>query len=157
MASQVIYSRVPQYLKDAADEYARQRGMKLSVCVSELLERGLTASSDEASANHLQDELEKLGTENVRLHADLQATRTELSAYSALATRASRTVGSCMECGAPITGSDLLANGKCPSCGHQLPDLLAASSSGTLDMNELLMLLGMVGIVLGAAILLTKK
>jgi hypothetical protein len=44
--TQVIYARVPEALKDAADLYANERGTTLTSAVVDLLGRGLAAFSD---------------------------------------------------------------------------------------------------------------
>jgi hypothetical protein len=50
--------------------------------------------------------------------AGLQAGTTQLAALNALAQRAAQRVGSCPGCGQQITGHDLLATGRCGTCGR---------------------------------------
>jgi hypothetical protein len=153
----VIYTRVPEALKEAADAYASQRGTTLTATVADLLERGLTAASDEASIGALEKNVAQLTTENTQLRTELNAATSELSAVKNLATRAARPVGSCPKCGKPISGYDLFASGHCPHCAQTLSNLLApASPSTSLDQREFLILVGALGAVVGLALLAGK-
>lgn len=155
--SQVIYARVPDPLKEAADVYANEQGVTLTQAVIDLLERGLAAATDEVSVDELQQRLAREGAEKAQLQAELQGLRGEMAALSALAQRVSQTVGTCPSCKTPITGGDLLAVGQCPKCGQKLTGLIApAVSSSTLDQPEFLMLLGALGAVVGVALLGSK-
>jgi len=158
--SQVIYARVPDNLKAAADLYANEQGVTLTRAVTDLLERGLAAATDEPSVEELQQSLARETAEKAQLHAELQGLRAEATALGALAQRVGQTVGTCPNpsCKAPITGTDLLAVGQCPKCGQKLSRLIAPSvSSSTLDQPEFLMLLGALGAVVGIALLGSAK
>jgi hypothetical protein len=153
----VIYTRVPEVLKEAADAYAHQRGRTLTSSVAELLERGLTAVSDEASIASLEDQVGELNAENSQLRSQLQAASTELAAVKTLASRATRPVGSCPKCGKPISGYDLLAVGQCSECKQGLANLIAPETRAPgLDQREFLMMIGALGAVVGLAILAGK-
>jgi hypothetical protein len=156
MPTQVIYTRVPQTLKDAVDAYAGQRGAKLSSALVDLLERGLTASSDEGSIATLEQSVTALTAENGRLQAEVLTARTELSAVTTLAQRAAHPVGSCPKCSKQISGYDLLVTGQCKSCGEALSTLLVPQSPKNLDQRELLILVGALGAVVGLALLTGK-
>lgn len=156
-ATQVIYTRVPEALKEAADAYASQRGVTLTSTVAELLERGLTAVSDEASITALEQNVERLNAENSQLRTQLYAATSELSAVKNLATRAARPVGSCPKCSKPISGYDLFAAGQCRYCAETLSNLIAPESrSSSLDQREFLILVGALGAVVGLALLAGK-
>jgi hypothetical protein len=156
MSSSVIYARVPDVLKEAADAYANARGGSLTKAVAELLDRGLTAVSDEHSLGDLEARLERLTTENARLVSEVQTARAELLALTTLSQRANTSVGTCPnpQCGQPITGYDLLGTGQCRHCANGLTSLVApAGSTPTLDQRQVMMLLGALGAVLGIAYL----
>ena len=157
--SEVIYARVPGSLKAAADEYADRRGTTLTSAVVDLLERGLTAAADAKSIAGLEATVAKTVAERTQLEAELNATRAELSAFTAFAQRAQRTVGRCPnpQCGNSISGHDLFGVGTCPSCGQALSNLVVpAASASSLDQREVLMLLGALGAVLAVAYLTSK-
>lgn len=159
MASQVIYARVPATLKDAADAYAAQRGQTLTGAVAELLDRGLSAASDEQSIAQLQADLALANAERATAEAELAAAKSQLAVLGNLAQRARQTVGSCPnpECGEKITGYDLLATGRCRKCKEGLSRLIAPQPpTSTLDQRELLILVGALGAVLGVAYLASK-
>lgn len=144
-------------LKEAADAFASQRRTTLTSAVAELLERGLTATSDEESIAALEQNVAQLATENTELRSELNAAASELSAVKNLATRAGRPVGSCPKCGKSISGYDLLASGHCPHCTQTLSNLLAPESRSTsLDQREFLILVGALGAVVGLALLAGK-
>jgi len=152
--SQVIYARVPDSLKKAADSYARERGATLTGAVVELLERGLTATSDEKSIQDLQARLATVTAENAQLGADLKGANNELAVLKTFADRASVAVGKCPngDCEAAISGYDLLGSGRCRACGQALGELMApAAGSSTLDQRELMLLFGAIGAVLAIA------
>lgn len=158
--SQVIYARVADSLKAAADLYANEQGVTLTRAVADLLERGLAATTDEPSIEELQQNLARESAEKAQLQAELRGMRAEMTALGALAQRVGQTVGTCPNpsCKAAITGTDLLAVGQCPKCGQKLSGLIApAAPSSTLDQPEFLMLLGALGAVVGVALLGSAK
>lgn len=157
--SQVIYARVPDALKEAADEYASERGVTLTSGVVDLLERGLAASSDERSIADLEAKLAQAAAAKAESDARLAALINELGGLRAFAQRANLEVGRCPKCTQPITGYELIALGQCRHCDRPLLDLLApAASSPTLDQREVGILLGALGVALiGAAIIAAGK
>lgn len=159
MSTEVIYARVPKELKEAADGYAGQRGATLTKAVVELLDRGLSAVSDERSVAELEKSLAQIAAEKAAADAELLAARTELGAVKSFVQRAARPVGACPKCKGPITGYDLFGTGQCPAtnCGQDLSNLIAPeAASPTLDQRELMFLVGALGVVLGIAFLASK-
>jgi antitoxin component of RelBE/YafQ-DinJ toxin-antitoxin module len=155
--SQVIYARVPDTVKEAADAYAEDRGVTLTSAVVDLLGRGLAAASDERSIADLESKLARASAEKAQSEANLAAAMSELGGLRAFAQRAVQAVGTCPNsaCGQPITGYDLLAVGHCSHCEQTLMDLLAPrTSSSNLDQREIGLLLGALGVArVGAAII----
>src|SRR5579864_732952 len=96
--SQVIYARVPDSLKSAADLYANDQGVTLTRAVTDLMERGLAAATDEPSVEELQNRLARESAEKAQLQAELQGLRAEATALTALAQRVGQTVGTCPSC-----------------------------------------------------------
>ena len=159
MSTEVIYARVPKPLKEAADAYASQRGATLTGAVVDLLDRGLTAISDERSIAELESNLARVTSEKAQAESEQHAVKTELMAVTTLSQRARQTVGTCPNpiCRQPISGYDLLATGQCRQCGQTLSSLIApATTSSTLDQRELIFLLGALGAVVGMAYLASK-
>lgn len=157
MSSEVIYARVPKTLKEAADAYANQRGATLTGAVVDLLDRGLSAVSDERSIVELEKNLAEVTAAKNVAEAGLHAAQAELGAVKAFAQRAGREVGTCPKCNEPITGYDLLGAGACPHCSQALSSLIApTATSPTLDQRELMFLVGALGAVLGIAYLASK-
>lgn len=157
VATEVIYARVPKDLKEAADEYARTRGATLTSAVVDLIDRGLSSVSDERSVAEMEKVVSTLSADNARLEGELTAARYEAGALRTFAGRATRKVGSCPGCGSDISGYDLLAAGRCPKCDRGLSSLLVPDkTSANLDQRELLILVGALGALLGAAYLMTK-
>jgi hypothetical protein len=155
--SEVIYARVPDNLKAAADEYAKQRGTTLTGAVVDLLERGLSAVSDAPSVATLEATLAETRAAKAKVEADFNATRAELTAFTAFAQRAQKPVGTCPGCRRSINGHDLFGGGSCPGCGQALSNLIVPAGNGSsLDQREVLMLLGALGAVLAVAYLTTK-
>lgn len=156
-STEVIYARVPKGLKDATDAYAGERGATLTKAVAELLDRGLSAVSDERSVGELERKLAQTTAEKTAAEAELLAARTELSAVESFAQRAARAIGTCPSCSQPITGYDLLGAGQCSHCPQPLSSLIAPTNpSSTLDQRELMFLVGALGAVLGIAYLASK-
>lgn len=152
--TQVIYARVPESLKEAADTYADERGVTLTSAVVDLMERGLSAISDERSITQLQTKLAKTTAEKASLEATIKGSETELAGLRAFAHQAQRPVGRCPNpnCGSAISGIDLMARGKCQSCQQPLSDLLApAHKSSTLNQRDVGVLVGALAVVLIAA------
>jgi hypothetical protein len=152
--SEVIYARVPDSVKGAADAYANQRGTTLTGAVVDLLERGLAAVADQRSIEQLEVNLARVTAEKAEIDAKLHGASAELAVLRAFSERAGVVVGKCPNtgCGRDITGYHLLAAGKCPACGQALTGLIApASRASTLDQRELLLLLGALGAVLAFA------
>ncbi len=157
MSTEVIYARVPAALKEAADAYAARHGKTLTGAVSDLLDRGLAAVSDEESLAQMEASLARLEAGKAEAEADLHAARTQLAGLEALAQRAGRPVGTCPDCKKQITGNDLLVSGQCRECGHALSGLIAPDRPASgLDQRELLLLMGALGVVLGVAYLASK-
>ncbi len=157
MTTEVIYARVPAALKEAADAYASHHGKTLTGAVTDLLDRGLNAASDERSIDQLQASLARLAAEKAEAEANLQSATTQLAVLNAFAQRASRKVGACPSCDHQITGHDLLGAGQCQSCGQTLSSLIAPElSTPSLDQRELLVLFGALGAVLAIAYIASK-
>jgi hypothetical protein len=154
--SQVIYARVPEPLKEAADAYSEDCGVTLTSAVVDLLGRGLTAVSDEKSISALETKLALISVEKSQVEANLTAAMSELGALRAFAQRAAQKVGSCPNgsCRQSITGYELLALNQCSHCHQPLMDLLAPKGNkSTLDQREVGVLLGALGTaLLGVAI-----
>ena len=169
MASEVIYTRVPTAIKQAAEEYAAEHGLTLTNAVSELMDRGLQAMTDAPSvaqlqqrAEQLQRQLEaaKLRTRESEMVADALRERESAltSAYHALAERTSQAVGSCPHCHETVSGFDLLVTGRCPACSGGLVSLITApkESKGALDETEFKVLMGALGFALALALMQGK-
>lgn len=157
MKTEVIYARVPIALKEGCDAYASQRGSTLTGAVVDLLERGLSAVSDERSIAELEKNLAEVTAAKNVVEAALHAAETELVAVKAFVQRAGLEVGTCPNCRKSITGYDLLGAGACPRCSQALSSLIApAAASPTLDQRELMFLVGALGAVLGIAYLASK-
>ena len=152
--TQVIYARVPDTLKAAADAYSEERGVTLTSAVVDLVERGLAAVSDEKSIDTLEKKLARVAAEKAKVEAAHKTAQSELATLRAFATRAGQKIGRCPNpmCGQDITGIDLLAVGQCRQCGQALSELLApATKTSTLDQREFGFLVGALGTVLVAA------
>jgi antitoxin component of RelBE/YafQ-DinJ toxin-antitoxin module len=154
--TQVIYVRVPESLKDAADSYSEECGVTLTSAVVDLLGRGLAAVSDEKSISDLEAKLALVSGEKIKAEAHLTSAMSELSALRAFARRAAQKVGSCPNpaCHQTITGYELLALNQCNHCEQPLMDLLAPKGNkSTLDQREIGVLFGALGAaLLGVAI-----
>ena len=167
--SQVIYARVPDTLKAAVESHAADRGVTLANAVSDLLERGLAALAAAPSVAKTERQLDAALAKLNDRETALSAARSELSALQALTQGATREVGTCPSagCGQPITGYDLLATGRCRSCGSPLSQLLEPGArvgdggspdgaSRGLNERDFLLLLGAVGVVVGVAYLASQ-
>ena len=157
--SQVIYARVPDQLKDAADIYADERALTLTSAVVDLLQRGLAAVSDERSVAALEARVAALAADKAQVETQLQAAQNELGTVQLLAQRASQGIGACPDpaCGQPITGYDLFAVGHCAQCGAALAGLMVpAEQASTLNQRDFMILVGAIGALVGVAILTSK-
>lgn len=169
MASEVIYARVPSATKEAAEAHAAERGVTLTNAVSELLDRGLQAISDEPSVAQLErraEELQRqLDTARLEIHhaeMTVQGLREReaalTSAYQALAERTAQAVGTCPRCHEAVRGYDLLVTGRCPACSGGLVSMITApkESKGALDETEFKVLMGALGLALAIALVQGK-
>ena len=167
MATQVIYARVPEDIKAAADTYASERDISLTAAVVELLDQGLRASAAGESPDELRLRLARTDADNAQLAADLRAATAELGTLRALSERAGSPIGSCSNCAHLLTGYDLLAAGRCAHCDTTLPDIwtlatgrpnpAATQAASSFNDRDLLLLLGAVGAVVGAAYLISRS
>lgn len=157
---QVIYARVPESLKAATEGYAAEHGHTLAAAVAELLAGGLEAEGSAARIAALEGKIGRLGADKVTLQSELHGARAELQALGAFGERVRQAVGTCpnSECGAPITGYDLLAAGVCPRCGTVLSGLLLGKEtrSDSLNQQQFLLLIGALGALVGVALLAGK-
>jgi hypothetical protein len=163
VANPVIYARIPAGLKEAVDAYAHERSLTLTAAVTDLLERGLQAVSDAASVSELQSRVvaldRDLGVARVELaesNAALSSLRGREQELHALAQRADQPVGKCPHCAKPVLGTDVLLTQRCPQCGNGLSSVLWNPKMTGLNQTELLVLLGALGIIVGAAYLQSK-
>lgn len=159
----VIYARIPAGLKEAVDSYAQERSVTLTAAVTDLLERGLQAVSDAASVSELQSRVvaldRDLGVARIELaesNAALSSLRAREQEFRTLAQRADQPVGSCPYCRKPILGTDVLLTQRCPQCGRGLSSVLLNPKMTGFDQTELLVLLGALGIIVGAAYVQSK-
>jgi hypothetical protein len=140
---------VPTRIKDGARAYAETNGMTLTTAISDLLDRGLEAVENEESIQSLQEQIQ------VRDNL-LRETEARLRGLQALA---NTQLGVCATCRVPVTAVHVLVNRTCPN-GHPLntqdvPDKPQAASG--LDDNQALVLIGAVGLLLGAAYLASNS
>jgi rubrerythrin len=150
--SQTIYARVSDELKAAVDEHASTNGKTLANAVADLLDRGLQATADEHSVAKLEQRVRSLQAD---IDAFQEREKTVSAAYQGLAQRTALTVGSCPNCGKPVSGRDLLVEGRCPTCSANLSPLLGtgpALKKGGLDEGDFKLLLGALGLVLAVAL-----
>lgn len=159
----VVYARIASGLKGQVEAYASEHGITLTAAVVDLLERGLEAASNAASLEQLRDRIveqdHQLSAARVELAeatATLSSLRERERGLRTLAQRAEQTLGPCPHCSKPVSGFDVLITGHCPSCTRGLTSVLVGPQMKGLDQTELLLLLGALGIVLGAAYLGTK-
>jgi hypothetical protein len=146
-ATETIYVRVPQALKGGAKAHAKANGMTLTNAIADLLDRGLEAVENDESIENLQGQLQAKD-------AQLRDTAMRLQGLQALA---NTPLGVCPapNCKTVITTVDVLVHGKC-SNEHPLraPDMSdKPQASSGLDDNQSLILIGAVGLLLGAAFL----
>jgi uncharacterized protein with PIN domain len=159
MATATIYARVSEQTKDAAESYASERGLTLAGALHELLVLGLESAENVASVTALQSKVSSLDEEVVELkmalrehavareHAEHQRDALRQAA-EIWGHRADLTVGTCPNCGQPLTGADLLVVGRCQSCKQSTSALMEPSGSN-LNSRDFMLALGAVGIMLG--------
>ena len=145
MSTATIYARVPVTLKEAADDYADQRGMSLASAVADLLGRGLEAAQNEPSIRALE--------------ARAQEAEEARSAARAMTERLEQVHGKC-GCGHELTGNDLLVTGHCPDCKRGLSGLFAGdtptdttTASATVNRSELAPFMAGVGVALAVILI----
>lgn len=159
--SQVIYARVPDTVKADVEEYADQQGVSLTSAVVDLVQRGLSAVSEEPSIANLEARVAALTSEKSAIEAQLTVASNEIGAMRSFAQRATTTqVGHCPECRSAISGLDLLGMGRCGVCGRSLVDLIAPTAparQSVLDDRAVGVLVGALGIALVAAAVLGSK
>jgi len=171
MGAPVLYIRIPPELKRQLGVYKDERAQTLTAAVTELLERGLAAVADEPSveeretrATRLEEELALTRIELAEANAALTALRGRELELKTLGERAELTVGHCPSCRKAVRGTDVLLTQRCPNpdCGRSFKSLLLPTKAGAnsvdrtellvgLDRTELLVLLGALGIIVGAA------
>jgi hypothetical protein len=160
----VVYARVPISLKADLDAYARRNSLTLTAAVIELLEGGLKAVVEGASVSVLESRVttldRELGAARIALaesNAELSSLRAREQEFHTLAQRADQPVGSCPFCKTPVLGTDVLLSQRCPHCNRGLSTVLFNPQMKGLDQTELLILLGTLGIIVGAAYLQSKS
>jgi hypothetical protein len=154
-----IYIRMPADLKHAVDDHAKTRGSTVTAAAVDLLSRGLQAVADEQSVADLHAALASTVTEKAIVEAELVTARAQLATLGNFVDRASQRVGTCPKCRKPISGADVFAASRCPSCDEPLTELLVPKASGTagIDQRELLLFAGALGALIGVALMSTKK
>jgi hypothetical protein len=167
--SAVVYTRLPDALKQALQARARERDLSLNATVLELVERGLEASADQRSSEGLERQLAACASELKQTRARLAEAELRLQAASerevtsartqrALAERARHELASCPQCRQPVRGSDLLVSGHCPNCSKAITTLLSPRPQlGAPDRDEYLALLGALGGLVGLALASTNE
>jgi hypothetical protein len=148
--SAVVYTRVPEALKQAVQARARERGLSLNAAVCELVERGLQARADKrasegreralaACASELEQERARLAEAELRLEAAREREQGRARIERALAERARHELASCPQCRERVRGTDLLVSGHCPKCGRALTAMLGPRPQlGAPDPDEYL-------------------
>ena len=158
--SAVVYTRVPEALKQTLQARARERGLSLNAVVLELVERGLEPNSSDVLEEKLAvcaSELERTQGRLAQAELGLQAAREReqetARTYGALAERARHELALCPQCRTPVRGSDLLVRGHCPNCNRPITALLIPRpQTGAPDRDAYLALLGALGALLGLAL-----
>lgn len=145
MPTPTVYARVTPELKDAVDVFAEERGMSLASAVTDLLVRGLEASSSEDSVRVLEARAQQM-------QADLSQVQ---QAAAVMDGRLRQVLGTC-DCGSSLAGRDFLVTGCCPSCGRGVTSLLVgpSKSHGKVDRNELAPFLAGMGAAAALVVLL---
>ena len=160
--SAVVYTRVPDALKQALQARAREGGLSLNAAAVELIERGLGVIEDERSSEGLERALQACASEldetrarlaeaELRLQAAREREQLSARTYAAFTERARHELASCPRCRKPLRGCDLFVSGRCPNCANALSSLLVPTRIGSLVVNEYLALLGALGVLAGLA------
>lgn len=163
----ILYVRIPPALKRQLETYKNARAETLTAAVTDLLGRGLASVANAASVEELEvkasgfeQELALTRIQLAEANAALRALSGREQELKTLGERAELPVGSCPFCHREVRGSDVLLTQRCPNpnCGRGLTSLLlgGGASSKDLDRTELLVLLGALGIIVGAAYLQSK-
>ncbi len=144
MATPTVYARVSQDLKDAVDAYADEQGKSLASAVTDLLARGLESASSEGSIVGLESKVQQLQGELGQIR----------QAASVMSDRLQQVLGTC-QCGASLSGNDLLVTGRCPDCSRGVGGLLVGTdeSTGSVDRRELAPLLAGLGVAAAIVVL----
>ena len=141
----VVYTRVPETLKQALDSYAGEQGISVNAATIGLIEHGL-------EHDQTQDELERQRTRLTQTEQALQTARTREQTsrrlHRSLAEKAAQPIGSCPHCRKPITGYDLLATSSCPHCQKPLSSYLPPAPRPWLDQPGYLTLIGALSLLL---------
>ena len=150
--SDVLYARAQPELKAAVDAFAEGRGLSMNAAIVDLVTRGLASVAEEDAT---RTALEKLESERAKLTKQLAAQQTQSQNLHAFVEQAKELAGICPNeaCGTQVSGLDLL-RGRCPKCTTALSSL--PTTSKPLD-GQLLLLIGAVGLLAGAAVWATKK
>jgi len=160
-----LYARIPASLKVQLDAYASSRGETLTAAVTGLLARGLELATDliaiedmRARVATLERQLSQAQVDVAQAEATASALRSREDQFLTLARRAERALGPCPNagCGKPVRGIDVLLTQQCPSCGGGLSSVLVGQTKG-FNQTELLILLGALGILVGAAYVASKS
>ena len=166
-ATPILYVRITPALRRQLEAYRVELAQTLTAAVTELLERGLASVANgasvqelEAKAGGLEQELALTRIQLAEANAALRALHGREQELKTLGERAELPVGSCPFCRKEVRGTDVLLTQRCPNpnCGRGLTSLLLGSGAGSkdLDRTELLVLLGALGIIVGAAYLQSK-
>ena len=148
--SDVLYARAAPELKAAVDAFAEGRNLSMNAAIVDLVTRGLASVIEEDAT---RTAMEKLEHERTTLAKQLAAHENQQQNVAAFVEQAKSTAGECPKCHKPVTGLDLLRS-RCPECGTALSSLPAMKQP--LD-GQLLILIGAVGLLAGAAVWATKK
>lgn len=162
MSTEVAYARIPGDLKAAVEAHAEQHALSQTAAIVALLERGLEAGSLERRARKLDEQLATVRVElqsaSSTIAAMEQREQSLRVTYDALVARLEQPLATCPKCSQQVRGYDLLATGHCRHCQAPLASLLmpTAAKSG-LNQQELLLLLGALGILLTVAYVQSKS
>ena len=159
METDVIYARVQPSLKEAVEAYAGEAGMTLTAAVSDLLARGIEATTKERSVTDLSEALAKARLDLAHGRSRIATLEErERNLHAVLAQLDSGTLGHCPTpgCNAPLSASDLVVRRMCPR-GHTLGMVLeqVAKAPG-LNPTEVLAAVAAIGLLL-AIVALAKK
>jgi hypothetical protein len=159
--STVLYTRLPDALKQALAAHARERGLSLTAAAVALLERGLDASEGEreregelaASVSELERTRARLVETEAALALAREREQVTAASFRALSERARGVLASCPQCQKPLRGSDLLVSGHCPQCARPITALLLPRPQhGAPDRDAYLALLGALGGLVGLSL-----